>query len=105
MDQKYNRDFHRVIQSTNDEDSGPRQIKQWYQLHAPRQVRHLGNVIGQEMRDSVQAVLVQLGDIVLAGQLLRVKNLSFFAYQAMVMAHYKPAFIKGDTGRSPNYVT
>ena len=47
---------------------------QWYHFHSPRQLRLFGNVIGQEMRDSIKSVYVQV-DATMVDEMLRFKNL------------------------------
>lgn len=50
-------------------------IKQWYHFHTPRQLRLFGDAIGQDMRDSIQAIHVQLDDATMIDEMLRFKNL------------------------------
>lgn len=72
---QYNLDFPHVIWSRDDEGCGLETTKQWYHFHTSRQLRLFSDTIGQEMRDSIKFIHVQLDDSKMADEILKFKNL------------------------------
>lgn len=68
-------DEPQVIWSGDNEVWSSTMTKQWYHFHTSRQLRRFGNAIGQEVRDSMRMIHVQLDDAAMAKELLRFKNL------------------------------
>lgn len=76
---KYNLDFPQVLWSRNDEKFSVafsvEMTTQWHHFHTPRQLRLFGNAIGQEARDSIKYIHVQLDDVAMADEVLKFQNI------------------------------
>ena len=72
---RYNKDFPTVLWSRADENHGLKKMKDHYYFHTPQQLRRFGEGIGQEMRDSIQRIHVQLDDSTMADELLGFKKM------------------------------
>ena len=68
----YNKNFPQVIWS---EDADLRRSTMTKHFHTSRQLRLFANTIGQEARDSIRIINVQLEDAAMAEELLRFKNI------------------------------
>ena len=71
---QYNVDFPQVMWSRDDEDYSLEMTTQWHHFHTPRQLRLFGSAIGQEARDSIKYIHVQLDDCAMAEEVLRFRN-------------------------------